>query len=391
MIFGPKNDTFSHPNPPSIEGSFDKQPNAIIKDSLIKKNTLNISSLDIKSILHQFIQKLKANVSFKYLPIKNMSDLLKIINDESYLILESKSGKIEQVAIYIQQILQKMIICPDDSFRMTWNIFSMFHLIFCFIYIPFENSFELNNEFSMNFNYLTIFLFSLDILLNFLSGKFVKGFLVVDPKFLFESYLKSYFILDFLAVVYSFLGLLNNNNYLVNQNKIFTLYKFLILVKIPRFFSYSKIVSNYLNLENGVQEIIDMIKLICYSLFLAHILACFWHMCSFINKENNWLKSYQIENEVPSIKYLYSLYWTIVTIMTVGYGDIKPQNQFEALFAIFTIIFGCGLYAFNLNSLGIILQNHQRKKTQFNNNMRIINSFMNRKNIDIRLKRGVQE
>lgn len=135
----------------------------------------------------------------------------------------------------------------------------------------------------------------------------------------------------------------------------------------------------------------DILKLLCYSLFLAHVLACLWHLCSKIDNEKNWLLSYNIYYEDIVTKYVYSLYWTIVTIMTVGYGDIIPKNLYEALFASFTIIFGCGLYAFNINSIGIILQNIQKKKTEFRNDLSLINNFMDRKNVDGKLQRKVQE
>lgn len=77
--------------------------------------------------------------------------------------------------------------------------------------------------------------------------------------------------------------------------------------------------------------------------------------------------------------------------MTVGYGDISAQNEYEVLFSIFSIIFGCGLYGFILNSIGMILQNNHKKEEYLRNDLRVITSFMERKNIDIKLQRKVQE
>ena len=99
----------------------------------------------------------------------------------------------------------------------------------------------------------------------------------------------------------------------------------------------------------------------------------------------------KIQNESNFTKYIYSLYWTIVTIMTVGYGDISAQNEYEALFSIFSIIFGSGLYGFILNSIGVILQNNQKKDQYLRNDLTVINNFMERKNIDIKLQRKIQE
>ncbi|CAN0554306.1 unnamed protein product, partial [Laminaria digitata] len=41
-------------------------------------------------------------------------------------------------------------------------------------------------------------------------------------------------------------------------------------------------------------------------------------------------------------QYLASLYWTIATLMSVGYGDISANNNRERLFALGTMVSGGG-------------------------------------------------
>ena len=355
---------------------------------LCEKKQKSFTSPLINSLIRKFIQLLKANMSLKILPKSQISNLISLIGDFSYFIPGKKNNALENIKIKTFEIFQRILISPDHSFRMIWNIFSILYLGCCFIYIPIEISFGAENIIFDNF---MIFIFSIDIILNFLTAKFIGGSLVIDPKIIILNYLHGYFILDFLALIYSVMEIVDEETEFIDIMKIFSLYKFLILAKVPKFFSYLKTVSNYLKLESKYQEIIDMIKLVSYSLFLAHMLACLWYLISTLNPSKNWIMAHGIQVESLLTKYVYSLYWTIVTIMTVGYGDIVPQNIYEVLFTSFTIIFGCVLYAFNLNSIGIILQNHQRKENEFKNNMRIINNFMDRKNIDIKLQRRVQE
>ena len=397
MQFGPKN-VFSN-NPHMIDSiespldqmdsqkDFGQQPNP--------KITGNHSSIKgglPYSLLRRFIHKLKENIVMKSLPSIQLSNFLSIIRDEAIFIKkEENEGDLKKLKLYCEDFMKKVIISPDHPCKMIWNVFCIFYLAFCFLYIPMEFSFNLKMSFNFLFDSMTVLIFLFDIILNFITGDFVKGFLVMDPKILCRNYLKGIFFFDFLAFGYTVMEIINHEDDLTNHYKSAFFYKLFILAKFPRFFIYTRVVLNNMKSIYKYQEFIDLIKLICYSLFLAHILACCWHLCSNVNPQKNWLIFYKIQDEGPTIKYIYSLYWTILTIMTVGYGDITPQNEFEALFAMFTIIFGCGLYAFNLNSIGIILQNNKKKENKFKNNLRIIQNFMDRKNIDIKLQRKVQE
>ena len=73
-------------------------------------------------------------------------------------------------------------------------------------------------------------------------------------------------------------------------------------------------------------------------------------------------------------------------MMTVGYGDITPQNSLEILFAVITIVFGCGVYAYNLNAVGILLSEIRREENKYNANLRTINRFMDKKRIETELQ-----
>jgi|TARA_B100000809_G_scaffold203678_1_gene204839 voltage-gated potassium channel len=59
-----------------------------------------------------------------------------------------------------------------------------------------------------------------------------------------------------------------------------------------------------------------------------------------------------------------SIYWAIVTITTVGYGDISPQTELGQLFASFAMILG---YATIAVPTGIISAEYSTMKQKFNN------------------------
>ena len=42
----------------------------------------------------------------------------------------------------------------------------------------------------------------------------------------------------------------------------------------------------------------------------------------------------------------------ITTMITVGFGDIIPQNNSERLFAVFSMLVACVVFAYSMNTMG---------------------------------------
>jgi hypothetical protein len=40
---------------------------------------------------------------------------------------------------------------------------------------------------------------------------------------------------------------------------------------------------------------------------------------------------------------------------TIGYGDITPQNEYEAIFSIFTMLFSSIIFGYSLTTIGNIV------------------------------------
>jgi hypothetical protein len=44
-----------------------------------------------------------------------------------------------------------------------------------------------------------------------------------------------------------------------------------------------------------------------------------------------------------------------MTMTTVGYGDIAPRSDIEFLIATATMFVACAVFAFSINTIGIVL------------------------------------
>lgn len=54
---------------------------------------------------------------------------------------------------------------------------------------------------------------------------------------------------------------------------------------------------------------------------------------------------------VEKLRWLDSLYFSVISLATVGYGDITPKTDLGKLFTIFYVMIGIGIFAAAVNYL----------------------------------------
>lgn len=72
-----------------------------------------------------------------------------------------------------------------------------------------------------------------------------------------------------------------------------------------------------------------------------------------------------IEPKGDHLKYYFlSLYFTIQTVTTVGYGDVNPAHTGERIFVIFLMLTGVMLFSFMSGSLASVLQAYDDREQE---------------------------
>ena len=116
------------------------------------------------------------------------------------------------------------------------------------------------------------------------------------------------------------------------------------------------------------------------TLFAVHSAGCFYYWLATHYKHTNetWIGSIVPDFEHRSIwlGYTYSMYWSIVTLTTVGYGDLHAVNTGEKVFNMFYMLFNIGLTSYLIgNMTNLIVHNAVRTFAMVIHNLSKIFNF----------------
>lgn len=75
-------------------------------------------------------------------------------------------------------------------------------------------------------------------------------------------------------------------------------------------------------------------------------------------------------------QYLSAFYFSLVTVTTVGYGDILPDTPAEKQFVILCIVTGAFLYAYVIGDFTLLLANLSQERDEYDSKMRSVNDLL---------------
>ncbi|KRW99140.1 Cyclic nucleotide-binding protein [Pseudocohnilembus persalinus] len=117
---------------------------------------------------------------------------------------------------------------------------------------------------------------------------------------------------------------------------------------------------------------------------MAHFFGCiFLFLANQQIEQGNqktWLHIIQLENGGLVEKYTATLYFAFVSMMTIGYGDIYPNNSAERIYVIFMSLFSCGLFGYSVNKIGNIFSEHLEQENKLKHEKFQIISYLNERN-----------
>lgn len=73
------------------------------------------------------------------------------------------------------------------------------------------------------------------------------------------------------------------------------------------------------------------------------------------DSKDNWIFQRQFTDTDSYDLYITAMYFTVTTVLTVGYGDITAYSVSEKIFCIFLMVFGVISFSFSTGTLSSLI------------------------------------
>ena len=94
-----------------------------------------------------------------------------------------------------------------------------------------------------------------------------------------------------------------------------------------------------------------------------------------------WVTKAKIENRSNAEQYITALYWAFTTMTTVGYGDITAITVNEKIYAMFSMIVACGVFAYTVGSIGSLVSKQNAMENAYREQVVAVNRYMRKKEL----------
>lgn len=284
----------------------------------------------------------------------------------------------------------------------------------------------LNPEFNSLFlaNRAVDLIFSLDIAVNFLmmtekkAGRSIHGSTwVTSPREIAKNYLRTWFLLDFISVAVSFFDVhavlaqevwesVTPSEALQRVTMLKTL-RILRLFKLVKLIRASRIAKRWETRVAVDYAMLSIFKCIVTMCIATHWMACVWILQAYVFQKSpiqSWMGTFgycSASTEVaegftcmpPGMVYWAALYWSVMTLTSVGYGDVAatPYNVPEQAVAVAIMIIGSLIYAQIIGTYCGVVATLNPEVAEFRSEMDDLNRFMSREGLPNEMKRRLRE
>ena len=232
-------------------------------------------------------------------------------------------------------------------------------IFYSILIVPYRIGFEINTTVTDDIvEYVIAFIFFVDICVSFNSAYIssLTDKLVVERGVITGNYMKFGFWVDTVSTVPFDLLTSGSGASSIRLVKVLRLVR---LFKLFRIIKLSKFAKRFDDIHIN-PSILNVLKLTFQIVFIAHLVACFWffittervtgyivpdeHLVPQSEQPTNWVTYLEMRYMPVHDLYVASFYWTVTTMLSIGYGEIIPTNNVERVYAMSVMMIGGVLF-----------------------------------------------
>ena len=310
------------------------------------------------------------------------------------LVREEEKKEIRKMKKTRKQYKKSMLVMsPQRPAFQRWEAVMMMLLCYTALVTPLEVGFftpKYNGLFYVNM-FVTM-CFCMDLVLNFFTAVVHPrtGHYVYNQVYITKRYLKTWFVVDFLSCIPFDALYLGVGSSAFSQLSVLRTLRLLRLVKLARILRVNRIYKRIELVYTVDYSLMELMKFGMTTVLFAHWMACGLGLIEDMEgSTHSWSRLTEFRGivvgadgsdpreVVGSLRlYLAALYWSTMTISTIGYGDIVPVTSAERIYVIIAMLIGAFEYGYIVGAVSNVIATRNEKLNKFQAMMRDLNSFL---------------
>lgn len=258
--------------------------------------------------------------------------------------------------------ISKFMISPVSTKRIVWNMMSIILLFIDTLMVPLHLFNLEENELSKTMFWVSLFFWSFDIPMSFLTGTYFEGKLEMRPGFIAKQYCRGWLSFDVFALLPDYVFLIvssSNDSTLARSVKVFKTLRMIRILRILRLLKFRGSFGWLMERINNeyTASCANLVGIIIGIAMINHYVACVWYMVS-SNYREEWLVI--LEDSKTSLIYIYltSFHWALSQFH--GTMDVHPSTVPGRIYGICVLFFGLVTSSIFISSVTNVLAQLQR-------------------------------